>query len=56
VTAAVRRVLPEARRARQRTAARALGDYLRARTEQQIDTDAALIEASNDIALRGSEW
>ena len=56
VTAAVRRVLPEARRARQRAAAQAYGEHLRGRTQQQIDADAALIEASNDIALRGSEW
>ena len=56
VTAAVRRVLPDARRARQRAAAQAYGEYLRGRTQQQIDADAALIEASNDIALRGSEW
>jgi len=56
VTAAVRRVLPEARRARQRAAARALGEHLRGRTPRQTDDDAALIEASNDLALRGSEW
>lgn len=56
VTAAVRRVLPEARRARQRAAARAYGEHLRGQPQYQIDTDAALIEASNDIALRGAEW
>ncbi len=56
VTAAVRRVLPEARRARQREAAQAYGAYLRERTERQIEADTALIEASNDIALRDSEW
>jgi hypothetical protein len=56
VTAAVRRVLPEARRARQRTAAEAFGVHLRARTPQHVDADSALIEASNDIALRGCEW
>lgn len=56
VTAAVRRVLPEARRARQRAAAQALGEYLRGRTPQQVEADVALSEASNDIALRGSEW
>ena len=56
VTAAVRRVLPEARRARQRQAAQAFGAFLRGRTAQQIDEDAAPIEASNEIALRGSEW
>lgn len=56
VTAAVRRVLPEARRARRRAAARAYGEHLRGLSQQQIDADTALIEASNDIALRGSEW
>ena len=56
VTEAVRRVLPEARRARQRAAARAHGEYLRGRAAQQIEEDVALIESSNDIALRGSEW
>lgn len=56
VTAAVRRILPEARRARQRTAAHAYGQYVRGRTVQQADADAALIETSSDISLRGSEW
>jgi predicted nucleotidyltransferase len=56
VTEAIRRVLPEARRARQRAAAHAFGEYLRGRTRQQSDADAALIEVSNEIALRGSEW
>jgi hypothetical protein len=56
VTAAVRRILPEARRARQRAAARAYGDYLRGRPQQRADVDVALIESSNDIALHGSEW
>lgn len=56
VTEAVRRVLPEARRARQRAAARAYGEYLRGRTAQEIEDDRALIEASNDIALRDSAW
>jgi hypothetical protein len=56
VTAAVRRVLPEDRRARQRAAAEAHGKFLRERTPQQIDADAALIEADNDTALRGSQW
>ena len=56
VTAAVRQVLPEARRARRRSAAEAYGAYLRERSTQQVEADAALIESSNDIALRGSEW
>ena len=56
VTDAVRRVLPEARRVRQRAAARAYGDYLRGRTAQQIADDHALVETSNDIALRDAEW
>ena len=56
VTAAVRRVLPEARRARQRAAAQAYDEYLRACAADRIEADAALIESSNDVALRGSEW
>jgi len=56
VTTAVRRMLPEARRERQRTAARAHGEFLRGRSESETDADVALIEASNDVALRGSEW
>jgi hypothetical protein len=56
VTAAVRRMLPEVRRDRQRIAARMYGEFLRARSKAQMETDVALIEASNDVALRGSEW
>jgi hypothetical protein len=56
VTEAVRRILPEARHARQRAAAQAYGDYLRQRTEQRVADDQALIESSNDIALRDAEW
>jgi hypothetical protein len=56
VTEAVRRVLPEARRTRQRTAAQAYGEYLRRRTARQIADDRALIESSNDIALRDAGW
>lgn len=56
VTEAVRRVLPEERRARQRAAAQAYGDYLRRRTPQQVADDTTLIESSNDIALRDSRW
>jgi hypothetical protein len=56
VTEAVRRVLPEVRRARQRRAAQTYGEYLRRRTAQQIKDDTALIESSNDIALRDSQW
>jgi len=56
VTEAVRRVLPETRRRRQREAAQAYGEHLRRRTAQQIDEDRTLIETSNDIALRDSQW
>ena len=56
VTAAVRRILPEVRRDRQRAAAHAYGEFLRGLPAKQTEADAALIEASNDIALRGSEW
>ena len=56
VTDAVRRVLPDARRARQRAAATAYGDYLRQRTPQQVADDRALIESSNDIALHDAQW
>ena len=56
VTEAVRRVLPEARRARQRAAAQAYGEFLRRRTPQEAETDTMLIESSNDIALHDSQW
>ena len=56
VTEAVRRVLPEARRARQRAAAQAYGAYLRRRSAQQTQDDHALIEDSNDIALHDAQW
>jgi hypothetical protein len=56
VTEAVRWVLPEARRARQRAAAQAYGAYLRGRSVQQIEDDTTLIESSNDIALRDAQW
>jgi hypothetical protein len=56
VTDAVRRVLPEARRERQRTAARAYGEFLRRRSPAELAADHEVIEASNDIALRGAEW
>ena len=56
VTAAVRRILPEVRRDRQRNAAQAYGEFLRGRPVKHLEADAALIESSNDIALRGSEW
>jgi hypothetical protein len=56
VTAAVRRVLPEARRARQRAAAQAYGSYLRGRSIEQLVEDRMLIESSNDIALRDAQW
>ncbi|NMO57645.1 hypothetical protein HH310_41580 [Actinoplanes sp. TBRC 11911] len=56
VTEAVRRVLPEARRERQRTAAQAYGDFLRGRTPEEIAEQRELIESSNDIALRDTQW
>ena len=56
VTEAVRRVLPEARRDRQRAAAQAYGDYLRQQAPLRAAEDRALIESSNDIALRDAEW
>jgi hypothetical protein len=56
VTEAVRRVLPEARRARQRSAAQAYGEYQRQRTGQQVEDDTSLIESGNDISLRDSQW
>jgi hypothetical protein len=55
VTDAVRRVLPENRRARQRAAAMAYGEFLRRRPADQAEA-AALIESSNDIALRDAQW
>lgn len=49
-------MLPEARRARQREAAQAYGEFLRRRTPEQVKADRLLIESSNDIALRDSQW
>jgi hypothetical protein len=56
VTEAVRRVLPEARRSRQRAAAQAYGEYLRRRSARQVADDQILIESSNDIALHDARW
>ena len=56
VVDAVRRVLPAERRARQREAAEAYGAFLRGRSAQQVEQDRALVESSNDIALRDAEW
>jgi hypothetical protein len=56
VVEAVRRVLPQARRARQREAAQAYGEYLRQRSAQQAEDDRVIIEYSNDIALHDSQW
>jgi len=56
VTDAVRRILPQARRARQRAAAHALQEYLRTRTPSRIADDQELIESSNDIALHDAQW
>jgi hypothetical protein len=56
VTDAIRRVLPEVRRERQRAAAQAYGAYLRRRTEHETENDRLLIESSNDIALRDAQW
>jgi post-segregation antitoxin (ccd killing protein) len=56
VTEAIRRVLPEARRARQREAAQAYGEHVHRRTAQQIKDDRILVESSNDISLRDSHW
>jgi hypothetical protein len=56
MTDAVRRVLWQARRARQRAATRAYGEYHRQRTTQQVADDKMFIESSNDIALRDAQW
>ena len=56
VTDAVRRVLPQARHARQRAAAQALQEYMRRRTSSQVADDQDRIESSNDIALRDAQW
>lgn len=56
VTDAVRRVLPEVRRERQRAAAQAYGAFLRGRSPQQVADDRALIDSSNDVALRDAQW
>jgi hypothetical protein len=51
VTEAVRRMLPEARRSRQRAAARGYAEFLR-----RQPSDRSLLEDSNDVALRGTRW
>jgi hypothetical protein len=56
VTDAVRRILPQVRRARQRAAAQEYGEYLRSRTSSQLADDRALIESGNDIALHDAQW
>ncbi len=56
VTAAVRLVLPDARRARQRAAAAAFGAYIRGQSPRRLKEDTELIESSNDVALHDSEW
>jgi len=47
-------VRSEARRARQRAAARAYGEFLGGRPQDEAEVQ--LVESSNDIALRGAEW
>jgi hypothetical protein len=44
------------RELRQREAAQALGAFLRAVDRKQAEQDRALIEASNDTALRDASW
>jgi hypothetical protein len=56
VVDAVRRVQPEARRARQREAAQTYGAYLRERSAADRAEERSLIEQSNDIALRDAQW
>jgi hypothetical protein len=56
VTEAVRRILPEARRERQRAAAEAYGAYLKRRSPRELADATVLIESSNDIALHDAQW
>jgi hypothetical protein len=56
VVEAVRQIQPQARRARQREAARSYGEYLRGRSAQQEEDDRVMIEQNNDIALRDAQW
>jgi hypothetical protein len=56
VTEIVRPHLSEARRQRQREAARAMAEHLRERTPPQVANDDALREQSNDAALADSAW
>jgi hypothetical protein len=56
VTEVVRPYLSEARRQRQRDAARAMAEHLRHRTPRQAAEDDALREQSNDVALSDAEW
>jgi hypothetical protein len=56
VTEAVRRMLPAARRGRQRAAAEAYAEYLRGRSPDQVEADRSFIETSNDLSLRDAQW
>lgn len=56
VAEAVRPHLPQARRQRQREAARAMAAHLQSRSAQQVAEDEALVEASNDAALADTQW
>ncbi|MFF5083061.1 hypothetical protein ACFY36_38965 [Actinoplanes sp. NPDC000266] len=56
VTEAVRRVMREGRRARQREAARVMAAYRRSRSEADRAAERELAEGSNDVAVRGAEW
>lgn len=56
VADAVRRTMPNARKARQREAALALAEYYRNRTPEEITEEDALTEMSNANALAGTEW
>jgi hypothetical protein len=56
VTEAVRRVLPDSRRERQRAAAQAYGEFQRSRSAEQVAAERDLMESSNDIALRDTAW
>ncbi|XVU27455.1 hypothetical protein ACQPZJ_10590 [Actinoplanes sp. CA-054009] len=56
VAEAVRKVMPEARRVRQREAALAMAAYRGNQRPADRAAERELIEESNDIALRGTEW
>jgi len=56
LTVLTREKMPDARRQRQRASALAYAEAMRRRTSEQIEADRDLMDASNEISMRGAEW